>query len=236
LRFFDHAGLAESVKMCVYLGHTDLQTRDHPLVADVDWNARVTGEGPAIGFAIPQEYPQWGLVPGSVAALGGELVGTTGEADLGIGGGEGEQVARMHGDHVHGPTVAAAEAAPNTEACQSDHEGVVESLGRVPLGQGSIDFLGGALPRPTQAYDHRYGLADYSVSALTYWIVMNSLGGHIEYQPIDEPFVPTYDFDPLYGAKAQAGGGPDGGKDSPGLAPLALLVAVAAAVLLSRRR
>ena len=229
VRFFDHTGLAESAKLCVYLGHTDLQTRDHPLVADVDWNARVTGEGPAIGFAIPQEYPQWGLAPGSVANLGGDLVGTTGSADLGLGGGE-------RAVDGHGPSEVRAQAAPNTEVCQSDYTGLVESLGRVPLGQGRIDFLGAALPRPTQAYDHRYGLADYSVSALTYWIVMNSLGGHVEYQEIAEPFVPTYDFDPLYGAKAQADGGAADDKDSPGLAPFAVLAAIAAAVLLSRRR
>ena len=222
VRFFDHAGLAESAKLCVYLGHTDLQTRDHPLVADVDWNARVTGEGPAVGFAIPQEYPQWGLVPGSVAAMGGDLVGTTGTADLGLGGGD----ARATMD---------SSAAPNTEVCQSDYSGLVESLGRVPLGKGTVDFLGAALPRPTQAYDHRYGLADYSVSALTYWIVMNSLGGHVEYQPIDEPFVPTYDFDPLYGAKPQPVA-EDADKDSPGLGLVVLLAAVAIAVAVVRRR
>ncbi|MFA5944468.1 MAG: M14 family zinc carboxypeptidase [Candidatus Thermoplasmatota archaeon] len=218
LRFFDHAGLAEAAKLCVYLGHTDLQTRDHPLVADVDWNARVTGEGPAIGFAIPEEYPQWGLVPGSVAALGGDLVGTTGNADLGLGGGE------------------LKVAAPNTGVCQTDYAGQVESLGRVPLGQGSIDFLGAALPRPTQAYDHRYGLADYSVSAFTYWIVMNSLGGHVEYQTIDEPFVPTYDFDPLYGSTSMVGDDVPDAKDSPGLGLVALLVAVTVAIVVSRRK
>jgi hypothetical protein len=230
LRFFDYAGLAESAKLCVYLGHTDLQTRDHPLVAGVDWNARVTGEGPAIGFAIPREYPQWGLVPGSVAGLGGDLVGTTGTSSLGVGG---QTV--LHGDHAHGPSESRAVAAPNTEPCSSDYSGQVESLARVPLGQGSIDFLGGALPRPTQAYDHRYGLADYSVSALTYWIVMNSLGGHVEYQAIPEPFIPTYDYDPLYGKAAQPVVDSKG-KDTPAVGLLLLLGVLAAAVAVSRRK
>ena len=149
--------------------------------------------------------------------------------------GGGERVASfVHGDHVHGPTQPPS--ARDTETCQSDYDGLVESLGRVPLGQGSIDFLGAALPRPTQAYDHRYGLADYSVSALTYWIVMNSLGGHVEYQPIDEPFVPTYDFDPLYGARQEASSDAPDGKDSPGPGLVVLLAAVAAAVVVSRRR
>jgi hypothetical protein len=235
LRFFDYAGLAESAKLCVYLGHSDLLTRDHPLVEGVDWNARVTGEGPAIGFAIPEEYPQWGLEPGSVARLGGDLVGTTGSADLGIGGGQ-LAAPSVHGDHAHGPSEALAAAAPNTQVCESDYSGQVESLGRVPLGQGSIDFLGGALPRPTQAYDHRYGLADYSVSAFTYWIVMNSLGGHVEYQAIDEPFVPFYAFDPLYGAQSVEDAEGDGGKDSPAFGLVVLLAAIALAALVSRRK
>lgn len=237
LRFFDYAGLAESAKMCVYLGHTDLTTRDHALVAGVDWNARVTGEGPAIGFAIPNEYPQWGLAPGSVANLGGDLVGTTGSANVGLEGGAARVAeAYVHGDHAHGPSDAVAEAAPNTTACSSDYDGQVESLGRVPLGKGHIDFLGAALPRPTQAYDHRYGLADYSVSALTYWIIMNSLDGHVEYQAISEPFVPTYDFDPLYGAAAQPAPSAEGSNDTPGLGLAVLLAAIATAFLAVRRR
>lgn len=236
VRFFDFAGLAESAKLCVYLGHTDLATRDHALVDGVDWNARVTGEGPAIGFAIPNEYPQWGLAPGSVASLGGDLVGTTGTANVGLEGGAARLAeAFVHGDHAHGPSTEAARAAPNTTVCESDYDGQVESLGRIPLGQGHIDFLGAALPRPTQAYDHRYGLADYSVSALTYWIVMNSLDGHVEYQAIDEPFVPTYDFDPLYGAAAQPAV-KQSGKDTPGLGLVVLLGAIATALVVSRRR
>ena len=237
VRFFDYAGLAESAQMCVYLGHTDLTTRDHALVEGVDWNARVTGEGPAIGFAIPNEYPQWGLAPGSVASLGGDLVGTTGTPNVGLGDGDATQAeAYLHGDRGHGPGTLEARAAPNAAVCASDYDGQVESLGRVPLGQGSIDFLGAALPRPTQAYDHRYGLADYSVSALTYWIVMNSLGGHVEYQEISEPFVPTYDFDPLYGSSAVQATPTENGKDTPGLGLVVLLGAIALALVVARRR
>ncbi|MEK6976473.1 MAG: M14 family zinc carboxypeptidase [Candidatus Thermoplasmatota archaeon] len=235
LRFFDYANLAESAKKCVYLGHTDLATRDHALVTGVDWNARVTGEGPAIGFAIPNDYPQWGLTPGSTAALGGDLVGTTGAATVGLGGGDLGIASDLPG-HMHDAGEQTAATAPNTQECESDYDGLVESLGRIPLGQGSIDFLGAALPRPTQAYDHRYGLADYSVSALTYWIVMNSLGGHVEYQAISEPFVPTYDFDPLYGSAALAGDDDAKGKDTPGVGLLVLLAALGAAFVVARRR
>lgn len=231
LRFFAYAGLAEAGSICQYLGYTDLTTRDHPLLAGVDWNARTTGEASAIGIGATEdgadEYPNWGLLPGSTAALGGDLLGTTGQPVV-LGGGERPpSVVGGAGRDAGGPA---------TGRCEPTTTGQVESLGRVPLGEGSIDFLGAALPRPTQAYDHRYGLADYSVSALTYWIVMNSLGGRVEYQAIDEPFVPTYSFDPLYGAPETADDAAEDDKDTPSIGLVMLLAAIAAAVAVSRRR
>jgi hypothetical protein len=65
---------------------------------------------------------------------------------------------------------------------------------------------------------------------------MNSLGGHVEYQAISEPFVPTYDFDPLYGGMQATERPGDKGKDTPGLGLLLMLAAVAAALVVVRRR
>ncbi len=187
------AGLVESsTALDVYLGHADVVDWDHPLMADVTWDARVTGEGPAIGIHVGGPYPNY------VAAglpEGAQIVGTTqGEA----------------------------------------------SVGRIPHGDGSIDFFGAMLPQPRPVHgdneDHRYGLADYSVSAFTYWLIMNSLGGEIAWEPLDRPFVPYYSYDPLYG-DAAAGSSP--GNDSqgtPGLAPVAIIAAIGAAVAVARVR
>lgn len=242
LRFFDYTDLAESSRICDYEGYSDLTTRDHPLVAGVDWNARTTGEAAPVGIGATEdgadEYPNWGLVPGSVAKLGGDLLGTSGSQAPGLGG-EGRSLhVGLPGDASDAPGVTASAAPSGTERCTPTGTVTqVESLGRVPLGKGHVDFLGAALPRPTQAYDHRYGLADYSVSALTYWIVMNSLGGHVDYKAIDTPFIPTYDYDPLYGAAAQAAKDAGGkGKDTPGLGLLMVLAAVGVALVLVRRR
>ncbi len=191
LHTLKRVGLVNDVtKLDVYLGHTDVQDWAHTLVKDVTWDARVTGEGPAIGIDVGNHYPNYVLAD---VPSGTQIVGTT-----------------------------------NGQA----------SLGRIMHGEGSIDFLGGALPMPRQATgnnaDHRYGLADYSVSAFTYWIVMNSLGGHIEWLPIDEPFVPYYDFDPLNAAVApEPTPGPDV-KGTPGLPLVALLGAIAVAIAVRR--
>ncbi len=193
LQFFERAGLGgKAAKIGTYLGYSDVVDKQHALMDGVTWEARVTGEGPAIGINVGGPYPQWTL---SQAPAGTQIVGTT-------------------------------QGAP--------------SLGRVSVGSGSIDFLGGALPMPVQVSgpnaDHRYGLADYSVSAFTYWIVMNSLGGHIEWLPIDTPFVPYYDFDPLNQAAVPAEPTPAAGeKGSPGL-PLVALLGVVALAFIARRR
>jgi hypothetical protein len=38
------------------------------------------------------------------------------------------------------------------------------SIGELELGKGRIRIVGGALPRPTEEYDHRYGLRDYGLT------------------------------------------------------------------------
>jgi len=190
------AGLAPAAKRIdTYLGYTDVQDWAHPLVEGVDWGARVTGEGPAIGIQVGGHYPQWVLEDVIVDT---EVVGTT-------------------------------QGYP--------------SLGRVLVGKGSVDFLGAALPTPVQEHapcqtqcagvDHRYGLADYSVSAFTYWIVMNSLGGSIEWRPLEAPFVPSYDFDPLDAPAEEAA---SAGSSSTPLPAWGALVAVGALAVLRRRR
>jgi hypothetical protein len=118
------------------------------------------------------------------------------------------------------------------------------SVGRILVGSGSIDFIGGMLPMPVQEHaacggqcsgvDHRYGLADYSVSAFAYWLVMNSLGGEIAYEAIEAPFIPYYEYDPIYGGKvAAADAAADAEKDTPFLGVGLLLVGLA---FVARRR
>ena len=43
----------------------------------------------------------------------------------------------------------------------------------------AVHFIGAALPNPTQHRDHRYGLAPYSVTALTYYVFVNALAGDV---------------------------------------------------------
>ncbi len=208
VQFLDRAGLTAgaTAPLCVYVGHSNLEAMDHPLLEGVTWNARVTGEASATGFKANRgqdwNYPMWGIGRAAFEAAGGEVVGTT-----------------------------TGHAGPS-KTCTNDSEDPLVTMGRLPHGQGSIDIIGGALPQPTQAFDHRYGLADYSVSALTYWFVANSLGGEITWQALDKPFVPTYDYDPLYGQNA----GDQTVDAATPAAPLVLTLALIAAVAVMRRR
>ncbi|MEA2517535.1 MAG: hypothetical protein QOG16_1373 [Actinomycetota bacterium] len=49
------------------------------------------------------------------------------------------------------------------------------SVGEIPLGKGDIRIVGGALPMPTEKYDHRYGLRDYAMTYTGLYIMENSL-------------------------------------------------------------
>ncbi len=222
IRFLDWSGITSDAVMqqCVYVGHSEIEDPDHALLDGVTWAARVTGEATAVGYSIPRNYPEWGVSRPLFETAGGHVIGTTNSAGT---------ASDYHPD-----------VAP---PCKTTREGEMASLGTTPLGSGSIDLIGGALPVPFQGNDHRYGLSGYSVSALTYWFVMNSLGGNVEWTSIDTPFIPTYSYDPLYGEqglfvaeKTTAPTPETAAKDSPGAGALLVGLALLAAALIARRR
>ena len=49
------------------------------------------------------------------------------------------------------------------------------SVGQIKLGKGVIRIVGGALPTPTEEYDHRYGLRDYAMTYSGLYIMENSI-------------------------------------------------------------
>ena len=49
------------------------------------------------------------------------------------------------------------------------------SVGEIPVGKGDVRIIGGALPMPTEKYDHRYGLRDYAMTYTGLYIMENSL-------------------------------------------------------------
>jgi hypothetical protein len=49
------------------------------------------------------------------------------------------------------------------------------TVGELPLGDGQIRIMGGGLATPTEQYDHRYGLKDYSLTYSGFFILENSI-------------------------------------------------------------
>ncbi|HWL65022.1 MAG TPA: M14 family zinc carboxypeptidase [Actinomycetota bacterium] len=49
------------------------------------------------------------------------------------------------------------------------------SVGQLKLGKGQIRVIGGALPTPTEEFDHRYGLRDYAMTYSGLYIMENSI-------------------------------------------------------------
>ncbi|MDQ3985391.1 MAG: hypothetical protein M3280_02700, partial [Actinomycetota bacterium] len=48
-------------------------------------------------------------------------------------------------------------------------------VGQIKLGKGIVRVIGGALPRPTEKYDHRYGLRDYALTYSGLYIMENAI-------------------------------------------------------------
>lgn len=57
----------------------------------------------------------------------------------------------------------------------SSDDGTQTSVGEAPLGDGIIRIMGGGLPSPTEDFDHRYGLKDYSLTYSGLFILENSI-------------------------------------------------------------
>ena len=49
------------------------------------------------------------------------------------------------------------------------------TLGRIPVGKGRVQIVGGALPTPTEDNDHRYGLRDYGLTSSGLSIMENAI-------------------------------------------------------------
>jgi hypothetical protein len=54
-------------------------------------------------------------------------------------------------------------------------DGTQTSIGELALGKGKIRIVGGALPTPTEANDHRYGLRDYAMTYTGLFTMENSI-------------------------------------------------------------
>jgi hypothetical protein len=71
-------------------------------------------------------------------------------------------------------------AGGHTVATTGDYEGTTDdgtlaSIGELPLGEGFVRILGGALPRATEENDHRYGVRDYAMTYTALFIMENAI-------------------------------------------------------------
>lgn len=72
------------------------------------------------------------------------------------------------GGHVVGTT-------NDTQALGEGGQGTAVTLGQMKFGKGQIRILGGGLHRPTEGFDHRYGLKDYALTYSGLFILENSI-------------------------------------------------------------
>ena len=130
----------------VYQPYSNFQDLEHPMVAGLRGNARQLSEATLTGYRLPSSQSS------SVAYSPMSVVDATAWESIG------------------GHTVGTTGNTPGT----SD-SGTQVSVGQVSLGDGQIRIMGGGLAMPTEDYDHRYGLKDYSVTYSGLYIMENSI-------------------------------------------------------------
>ena len=79
-------------------------------------------------------------------------------------------------------------------------DGTLTSIGELPLGDGLIRIVGGALPRATEENDHRYGLRDYAMTYTGLFIMENAIQHDVEGLGEVAPSAPDDDAAPGAGS------------------------------------
>ena len=130
----------------VYQPYSNFQDLEHPMVEGLRGNARQLSEATLTGYKIP------GSQTAAVAFSPMSIVDATAW------------------DAIGGHTVGTTGNTPGTSDSQTQ-----VSVGEVALGDGQIRIMGGGLAMPTEAYDHRYGLKDYSLTYSGLYILENSI-------------------------------------------------------------
>jgi hypothetical protein len=113
------------------------------------------------------------------------------------------------------------------------------SLGRVGVGSGQIQFIGALLPDPTEEFYHPYGLDHYATTYSGNQIMRNLIGWTEVFSapPIiltDEGQVVQTPNEPV--AEPDSVDADEEAEDSPLMAPLVFVLALAAAAFVARRR
>jgi hypothetical protein len=130
----------------VYQPYSNFEDLEHPMVVGLRGNARQLSEATLVGYRIPSnQSSSTAFSPMSTVA---------------------RPAFEAAGGHVVGTT-------GNTQGSSDD--GTKVSVGELPLGDGQIRIMGGGLAKPTEAYDHRYGLKDYSLTYSGLFILENSI-------------------------------------------------------------
>ncbi|HEX9816113.1 MAG TPA: hypothetical protein VGB18_03960, partial [Candidatus Thermoplasmatota archaeon] len=184
-----------------------------------------TYEPVPIGYGLGSNAPNWYLNRTAFEAAGGETVGVvplTGSSTGGASTGPSNPA-------TGGPLL------PNTSPGEPEGE---TNLGRMKLGSGTISFLGGLLPDPSQENYHPYGLESYGTTYFGNLLLYNMIGAEQVFTspPIVLENVGSVENAELPPPRASEGAPEDGEGGTPGFEAVILMVATIGAAFSLRRR
>jgi hypothetical protein len=142
---------AEAVEdIAVYQPYANFQGLDHPMTEGLRSNARQLVEAATLGYGIGTDASPMTVVDTAAwEGAGGQVIGTT-------------------------STVLTGE---DPAIDRNLDDGGLTSVGELHLGEagGRIRIVGGALPMPTEAEDHRFGLRNYALTYSGLFLMENSI-------------------------------------------------------------
>jgi hypothetical protein len=207
LEFFDLSGLTtDAVDRTTGYMGGVRMDLTHPLLEKVRGGVKQTYEPTPLGYGVTGASPNWFIERAEFEALPGASV--------------------------------AGLTCPGSQLTQSCDDQPV-ALGYADVGSGRISFIGALLPDPTEEFYHPYGLDHYATTYSGNQIMRNLIGWTEVFSapPIiltDEGQVVQTPNEPV--AEPDSVDADEEAEDSPLMAPLVFVLALAAAAFVARRR
>jgi hypothetical protein len=149
-----------------YVGYTDLN-RDHPMTKGLYDRARQMYDPVGLGYPLLMERDQyWPCNPVSTEC---EKSPTKNSSPI-------WSVARRAWEKAGGTTIGTVDPPKDRKRGTEGTQTNKTSIGTLKLGRGKIVIFGALLPRPTERFDHWFGLNPYTISIAGQTLLLRALG------------------------------------------------------------
>jgi hypothetical protein len=152
-----------------YVGYSDLD-RSHPWTESLENRARQTYDPVGLGYPLLMERDQYWPCGGQGGQSDCENSPTLNSAPI-------WSISRAEWEEAGGVTVGTVDPPANRKLGAEGQETSKTSIGELKLGKGRVVIFGALLPKPSEDFDHWFGLNPYTVTITGQDLLLNALKG-----------------------------------------------------------